>query len=120
MSEVTIYTLRGCRHSTAAKLRLRRKGIVFSEVRAAGRRSARTLALRDEFERRFGARTFPRILIGDRHVGGAADLARIDRAGELDLLLETQGRDGGPVTGWPFLPRGRLLGRPCRRTPSES
>ena len=37
---------------------------------------------------RVGAPTIPQIFIGDRHIGGYDDLAALDRAGELDPLLE--------------------------------
>ena len=35
-----------------------------------------------------GRRTVPQIWIGDRHVGGYDDLARLERQGELDNLLK--------------------------------
>ena len=35
-----------------------------------------------------GRNTVPQIFIGDRHIGGYDDLAALDRAGELDPLLE--------------------------------
>jgi glutaredoxin 3 len=36
---------------------------------------------------RTGRRTVPQIFIGERHVGGYDDLARLDSAGELVTLL---------------------------------
>ena len=36
---------------------------------------------------RTGRRTVPQIYIGDKHVGGYDDLAALDQAGELDILL---------------------------------
>lgn len=35
-----------------------------------------------------GRRTVPQIYIGDRHIGGYDDLARLDHQGELMPLLE--------------------------------
>jgi len=44
-------------------------------------------ALRQEMMQRTGRRTVPQIYIGGAHVGGYDELSRLDRAGELDLLL---------------------------------
>ena len=43
--------------------------------------------MRAELRDRFGAETFPQIVIGERHIGGAGDLVRLDRSGELARLL---------------------------------
>lgn len=40
-----------------------------------------------EMVRRTGRSTVPQIFIGDLHVGGYDDLARLDRAGALERLL---------------------------------
>ena len=42
---------------------------------------------RADLRARFGAGTFPQIVIGDRHVGGADQLVALDKSGELDQLL---------------------------------
>jgi glutaredoxin 3 len=42
---------------------------------------------RAEMMERTGRRTVPQIYIGDRHVGGFDDLSALDRAGQLDELL---------------------------------
>ena len=84
MEGVTIYTVRGCRHCMRAKYRLRRRRIPFREVVADDRSDAN----RRELAERFGATTFPQVVIGDRHIGGADELARLDRDGELPSLVE--------------------------------
>ena len=43
--------------------------------------------LRQEMVARTGRRTVPQIYIGDRHVGGFEDLAALEHAGGLELLL---------------------------------
>jgi glutaredoxin 3 len=43
---------------------------------------------RDEMMQRTGRRTVPQIYIGDTHVGGFDDLAALDKAGNLDKLLQ--------------------------------
>ncbi|HXN15962.1 MAG TPA: glutaredoxin 3 [Usitatibacter sp.] len=42
---------------------------------------------RHEMVERTGRRTVPQIYVGDRHVGGFEDLAALDHAGGLELLL---------------------------------
>jgi glutaredoxin 3 len=83
MAEVTLYTKPMCRHCFRAKRRLLRHGATIHEIRAAEdiNRS------RADLRARFGAETFPQIVIGERHIGGAGDLVRLDRSGELARLL---------------------------------
>lgn len=79
---VVMYTLRGCPHCLRARLLLRRKRVAYREIRSSelpeGRRTLMELT---------GGRKYPQIVIGDVCVGGAADLARLHRRGELDRLL---------------------------------
>ena len=79
---VLVYTLAGCLHCSNARRRLRRRGIAFSEqpveVLPHGRRTL--------LERTGGA-TAPQIVIGERAIGGADALARLDRSGALDGLV---------------------------------
>ena len=44
-------------------------------------------AKRQDMQERTGRRTVPQIYIGDTHVGGYDELAALDRAGKLDVLL---------------------------------
>lgn len=37
-----------------------------------------------------GRRTVPQIFIGDRHIGGYSDLAKLDQSGELKNLLNEE------------------------------
>lgn len=83
MVKVIVYTLPGCVHCFRATRRLRRKGIVFEEIKA-GRDVA---GVRADLRARFGAGTFPQIVIGDRHIGGADQLVALDKSGELGDLL---------------------------------
>lgn len=83
MAEVTIYTKPRCPHCFRAKRRLRRHGATMHEIRTAENLDRMRAELRD----RFGVGTFPQIVIGDRHIGGADDLVRLDKSGELARLL---------------------------------
>lgn len=89
MADITIYTTAFCPYCHAAKDLLRRKGAGFTEIDVSfdpGGRQAMTA-------RANGRRTVPQIFIGEAHVGGFTDLHALDRAGELDALLE-----GGKVS----------------------
>jgi glutaredoxin 3 len=65
-----------------AKRLLAAKGVEWHEVDVEQAPERR----REMFERS-GRTTVPQIWIGDRHVGGYDDLARLDASGELDALL---------------------------------
>ena len=77
-----MYTLRGCPHCFRARVLLWRKHVAYREVRSGeledGRRTLMELT---------GGRTYPQVVIGDRCIGGAAELAGLQRAGELEGLL---------------------------------
>src|ERR1700710_3117473 len=83
MPKVTIYTLRGCVHCFRARRRLRRRGVQREETKPA----RDVASARADLRSRFGAGTFPQIVIGERHIGGADQLVALDRSGELDALL---------------------------------
>ena len=83
VADVTLYTKPMCRHCFRARRRLRRHGATIHEIQTADGIDRMRAELRD----RFGAETFPQIVIGERHIGGAADLVRLDKSGELARLL---------------------------------
>lgn len=83
MRDVTIYTSALCGYCHRAKSLLKRKGVAFTEHDVTFSSAAR----REMAERAGGSRTVPQIFIGDAHVGGSDDLARLDASGELDALL---------------------------------
>jgi glutaredoxin 3 len=67
-----------------AKRLLTRKGVQYEEVLIdveCGRRG-------EMQQRSGGRRTVPQIFVGERHVGGYDELAALDRAGQLDPLLQ--------------------------------
>jgi glutaredoxin 3 len=83
MAEVTLYTKPMCRHCFRARRRLRRRGATIHEIRTTEGIDRMRAELRD----RFGADTFPQIVIGEQHIGGAVDLVRLDKSGGLARLL---------------------------------
>ena len=84
---IEIYTRPGCGYCTAAKSLLTRKNAAFTEYSPPT-----DPAYREEMYGRAGAgSTFPQIFIGKTHVGGCDELYALDRAGELDGLLTSEG-----------------------------
>ena len=83
MKKVIIYTGDLCIHCDWAIDLLNRKNIQFIEYNVA-----KDLSKREEMLKKAnGARTVPQIFIGDQHVGGNAELQKLDREGKLDSLV---------------------------------
>ncbi len=80
-ARVEVHTLSGCPHCRRALGLLRRRGIAFTEISCDGRPG-----FRQELRERTGRSTVPQILIDGTPVGGASDLARLDRLGLLGPL----------------------------------
>ncbi|HIQ43429.1 MULTISPECIES: glutaredoxin 3 [Pseudomonas] len=83
MQNVTLYTSDHCPYCLNAKALLKRKGVSYDEIDVG--RSPGRLA---EMLQRSKRRSVPQIFIGQHHVGGFDDLASLDRAGQLDALLQ--------------------------------
>lgn len=82
MAEVVVYRTEFCPYCVRAKYLLERKGVPFKEVDVTddpGKRKWLADVTRQ--------RTVPQVFINGKPVGGFDDLARLDRAGELDRLL---------------------------------
>jgi glutaredoxin 3 len=83
MVPVTIYTKPMCPYCVRALALLAQKGAEVNEISAAFDETLR----KEMIERAGGARTYPQIFIGERHVGGYDDLAALEASGALDRLL---------------------------------
>jgi glutaredoxin 3 len=84
---IEIYTKLGCWYCVKAKHLLEDKQVRFDEidVTMGGAKREEMLA------RAPGSRTVPQIFIGGAHVGGYDDLAKLEREGRLDPLLQDMG-----------------------------
>lgn len=80
---VTVYTLSGCIHCDQARALLRRREIVFAEIRGDS-----SPGFRRRLQELTGRATVPQIVIDGVPVGGASDLARLDRRGVLMPLVQ--------------------------------
>lgn len=91
MSGVEIYTGLFCSACDRAKQLLARKGIDYEEFDVsadAGRR-------REMMNRTGGRMSVPQVFIGGVHAGGYAELAALERAGQLDSMLGAAKRGTG-------------------------
>ncbi|AYH43836.1 glutaredoxin 3 [Azoarcus sp. DN11] len=83
MTEITMYSAQGCAYCQAAERLLLGKGVArLNKIRVDAEEGRL-----EEMIERSGRRTVPQIFIGSLHVGGFDDLARLDRAGQLEPLL---------------------------------
>ena len=83
MASVLMYTTAVCPYCIRAEQLLQRKGV--TEVRKI--RVDLQPELRAAMMEKTGRRTVPQIYIDEKYIGGYDDLAALDRAGELDVLL---------------------------------
>ena len=81
--QVTMYTSAYCGYCRRAERLLETKGITDIEMIRVDEQPEARLAMIE----RTGRRTVPQIYIGDYHVGGYDELAALDRAGRLNVLL---------------------------------
>lgn len=80
---VVMYSTAFCGYCQRARNLLERKGVTVQEIKVDEDAREREAMV----HKSGGRRTVPQIFIGERHVGGYDDLARLDRSGELDQLL---------------------------------
>ena len=78
-----MYSTAVCPFCLRAEMLLKSKGV--TEIEKI--RVDLDLRQREEMIRKTGRRTVPQIYIGDRHVGGFEELAALEHAGKLELLL---------------------------------
>ena len=90
MTPVRIYTTNYCGFCMRAKELLSRKGVDYEEIDVTEDDAMRSKLV----EMSGGQRTVPQIWIGDTHVGGYTDLARLDRDGQLESMLNAQSQAG--------------------------
>jgi glutaredoxin 3 len=79
---VRVYSLSGCAPCTHAKTLLRRRGIEFEEILGD-----EDPGFRQRLVAETGRATVPQVVVGDRPLGGATELARLDRRGVLLPLV---------------------------------
>ena len=83
MADVLVYSSDYCPYCIRAKQLLKSKNVAFEEVRVDGQPQVRAA-----MAQKAGRTSVPQIWIGGAHVGGCDDLFALERAGELDELLQ--------------------------------
>jgi glutaredoxin 3 len=89
MRAVTVYTGSFCGFCQQVTSLLERRGIAYTEVSVEDYPD-----LREKLLARSGRRTLPQVYVGEQYVGGAAELAALDRSGELTRLTQARNEDG--------------------------
>ncbi len=84
MNKVRIYRTRSCPYCRRAESLLKKYGVKTMQVIDVGANRKLWAAMEKETRRN----TVPQIYIGDKHVGGYDDLAKLDKKGKLKKLLE--------------------------------
>ncbi len=83
---IVMYTTQVCPYCEMAARLLKSRGVTKIQKIAVDTDPAK----RDEMIEKTGRRTVPQIFIGDVHVGGYDDLAKLDREGKLLELLQIE------------------------------
>ena len=81
-ADVLIYTTPYCPYCHMAKALFSRKGVAFTEVDVEERPELRRWLMDAS-----GQRTVPQVFINGRSIGGFTELAALERAAKLDVLL---------------------------------
>ena len=82
INRVEIYSTKYCPYCTRARMLLDSKGIDYIEFRVD-----RDVNLRQEMEGRGRRKSVPQIFVGDLHIGGFDELARLEIGDKLDNIL---------------------------------
>lgn len=83
MAKIVMYCTQVCPYCVRAEQLLSRKGVQDIEKIRIDLHPER----REEMIQKTGRRTVPQIYINGEHVGGYDDMAALDRAGKLDVML---------------------------------
>ncbi len=83
MAKIVMYCTEVCPYCVRAEQLLRRKGVQDIEKIRVDLQPE----LREAMIQKTGRRTVPQIYINGEHVGGYDDMAALDRAGKLDVML---------------------------------
>ena len=84
MKKVIIYTGPICNFCSAAKHLLSKKKISYEEIDIGNDDKKRE----EKLKKSNGAKTVPKIFIGEKHIGGYVELKALENKDELDTLLK--------------------------------
>ena len=92
MTKTEIYFKSWCPYSRRALRLLNAKGVNYTAIDLTDDSDEQVRRQELEMRERAGRTSVPQIFIDGRHIGGYDDLAALDAAGELDLLLFHESR----------------------------
>ncbi len=81
--KITIYGSATCSYCAAARMLLKKKGLIYDDVLVSDDSDKRK-----EMIARSGSQSVPQIFIGEQTIGGFDELYALDQNGELDRLLD--------------------------------
>lgn len=84
MKTITIYSTQHCPYCVRAKMLLKGKSLEYTEILIDEEPEKKEEML----AKSNGLQTVPQIFIGEQHIGGFDKLWELERAGDLDKLLE--------------------------------
>jgi len=82
MSDVTVYTTEPCSFCGRVKALLSARGVEYAEVNLSKDPTGRM-----ELAQRTGMKSFPQVTVGDRLIGGFAEVQAAAQNGRLEELL---------------------------------
>lgn len=82
--KIEIYGSEHCGFCTAARILLKKKGMIYEDILVSGNPQALS-----DMQQRSGSTSVPQVFINDQPVGGFDDLYELDQNGDLDKLLGT-------------------------------
>jgi glutaredoxin 3 len=85
MAKIVMYCTESCPYCVRAEQLLQRKGVQDIEKIRVDLHPE----LSDAMIQKTGRRTVPQIFINGEHIGGYDDMAALDRAGKLDVMLKS-------------------------------
>jgi len=84
MNKVRIYRTRSCPYCRRAESLLKKRGVKTMKIIDVGGHRKLWVTMEKETRRN----TVPQIFIGNTHIGGYDDLAKLDKKGQLEKLLK--------------------------------
>ncbi|WP_102007741.1 glutaredoxin 3 [Candidatus Tachikawaea gelatinosa] len=83
MKKIEIYTSEMCSFCHQAKLLLKKKKVLFKEIKIDN-----DIEKRKEMINRSNRKTVPQIFIDNQHIGGCDDLYNLEKNRKLDFILK--------------------------------
>ena len=84
-ARIVIYGTENCSYCLAARMLLKKKGIVYDEISVSD-----DPARMEEMQQKCGTQSVPQIFVDDNAIGGFDELYDLEQSGDLDQLLSQE------------------------------